>query len=208
MGQSQNRFQVSKHCVANQNRFTGAIPSGITKHLDNLDLSFNQLNGSLPDDLLSQLKLVSVDLSSNQLGGWIPPQRISPTLVRLRLGSNKLIGTVPSAAFESLQNLTYLEMDNNRLTGHIPRELALCGSLTLLNLAMNDFRGILPPAFGNLTELQVLRLQQNKLTGEIPDDIKFLINLLILDMSWSGTIPPSLSQLKTLSIASNWYHTW
>lgn len=199
--ESLSSIQTLRRFAANRNQFTGAIPSGITKQLENLDLSFNHLNGSIPNDLLSQRKLVSVDLSSNQLDGLIP-QSISPGLVRLRLGSNELTGTVPSTAFESLQNLTYLEMDNNRLTGHIPRELALCRSLTLLNLAMNKFTGILPPAFGNLNELQVLKLQQNKLTGEIPDDIKFLSNLLILNISWnslSGSIPPSLSQLKTLS---------
>ncbi|KFK45139.1 hypothetical protein AALP_AA1G348800 [Arabis alpina] len=199
--ESLSSIQTLRRFAAHQNRFTGALPSGITKHLENLDLSFNNLNGSLPDDLLSQSKLVSVDLSSNQFGGWIP-RRISPGLVRLRLGTNKLTGTVPSAAFESLQSLIYLEMDNNRLTGHIPPELALCRNLTLLNLAVNEFTGILPPAFGNLSELQVLKLQQNKLTGEIPDDIKLLSNLYTLDISWnslSGSIPPSLSQLKTLA---------
>ncbi|XP_010478875.1 PREDICTED: leucine-rich repeat receptor-like tyrosine-protein kinase PXC3 [Camelina sativa] len=199
--ESLSRIQTLRRFAANRNKFTGVIPSGITKNLANLDLSFNYLNGSIPGDLLSQLKLVSVDLSSNQLVGWIP-QSISSSLVRLRLGSNKLTGSVPSAAFESLQNLTYLEMDNNRLTGHIPSAFGNLVSLNLLNLAMNGFSGIIPPSFGNLTRLQVLQLQQNKLTGEIPDTITLLINLLILNISWnslSGSIPPSLLQLKKLS---------
>ncbi|CAN8303486.1 unnamed protein product [Cochlearia groenlandica] len=200
--ESISRIQTLRRFAANRNRFTGEVPSGITKHLENLDLSFNSLEGSIPDDLLSQGSLVSVDLSSNQFVGWIP-QSISPSLVRLRLGSNRLIGPLPSSAFEPSINLTYLEMDNNRLSGHIPSELASCKSLTLLNLAMNDLTGSLPPSLGNLTALQVIRLQQNRLTGEIPDEIKQLSNLLILNISFnslSGSIPPSLSQLKKLSV--------
>jgi Leucine-rich repeat (LRR) protein len=199
--ESLSSIQTLRRFAANRNRFTGEIPSGLTKHLENLDLSFNSLAGSIPGDLLSQLKLVSVDLSSNQLVGWIP-QSISSSLVRLRLGSNKLTGSVPSVAFESLQLLTYLEMDNNSLTGFIPPSFGNLVSLNLLNLAMNEFTGILPPAFGNLSRLQVIKLQQNKLTGEIPDTIAFLSNLLILNISCnslSGSIPPSLSQLKRLS---------
>ncbi|CAD5314472.1 unnamed protein product [Arabidopsis thaliana] len=199
--ESLSSIQTLRRFAANRNRFTGEIPSGLTKHLENLDLSFNSLAGSIPGDLLSQLKLVSVDLSSNQLVGWIP-QSISSSLVRLRLGSNKLTGSVPSVAFESLQLLTYLEMDNNSLTGFIPPSFGNLVSLNLLNLAMNEFTGILPPAFGNLSRLQVIKLQQNKLTGEIPDTIAFLSNLLILNISCnslSGSIPPSLSQLKKLS---------
>ncbi|KAL1219451.1 Leucine-rich repeat receptor-like tyrosine-protein kinase PXC3 [Cardamine amara subsp. amara] len=198
--ESLSSIQTLGRFAANSNHFTGDIPSGITRYLANLDLSFNNLKGSIPGDLLSPLKLVSVDLSSNQFVEWMP-QSISPSLVRLRLGSNKLSGTVPSDAFESLQNLTYLEMDNNHLTGHIPPAFGNLVSLTLLNLAMNEFTGTLPP-FGNLTRLQVIKLQENKLTGEIPDDIKLLSNLLTLNVSWnslSGSIPPSLTQLKKLS---------
>lgn len=199
--ESLSSIQTLSRFAANRNRFTGEISPGITRYLNNLDLSFNNLAGSIPGDLLSHVKLVYVDLSFNQLVGSIP-QSISPGLVRLRLGSNKLTGPVPSTAFESLQNLTYLEMDNNSFTGHIPSAFGNLVSLNLLNLAMNEFTGKLPPSFGNLTHLQVIKLQQNKLTGEIPNDIKLLSNLLILDISWnslSGSIPPSLSQLKKLS---------
>ncbi|XP_009107926.1 leucine-rich repeat receptor-like serine/threonine-protein kinase At1g17230 isoform X1 [Brassica rapa] len=199
--ESLSRIQTLSRFAANRNGFTGAIPSGITKHVENLDLSFNLVNGSIPDDLLSQPKLVSVDLSSNLLVGWLP-QRISHSLVRLRLGSNKLTGSVSSGAFEWLQNLTYLEMDNNGLTGHIPPAFGNLVSLNLLNLEMNQFTGILPPSLGNITSLQVLKLQQNKLTGEIPDEMGSLSKLLILDLSWnslSGSIPSSLSNLMKLT---------
>ncbi|KAL0854342.1 hypothetical protein Bca101_059494 [Brassica carinata] len=199
--ESLSRIQTLSRFAANKNQFTGAIPSGITKHLENLDLSFNHLNGSIPDDLLSQPQLVSVDLSSNRFVGWLP-QSISNSLVRLRLGSNKLTGSVPPAAFESLQKLTYLEMENNGLTGHVPPSFGNLASLNLLNLEMNQFTGTLPPSLGNITSLQGLKLQQNKLTGEIPDDIGLLSKLLILDMSWNslnGSIPSSLSNLTQLT---------
>ncbi|KAJ0232782.1 Protein kinase domain-containing protein [Hirschfeldia incana] len=199
--ESLSRIQTLSRFAANENLFTGAIPSGITKHLENLDLSFNLLNGSIPDDLLSQPKLVSVDLSSNQFVGYLP-QSISHSLVRLRLGSNNLTGSVPSAAFESLQNLTYLEMENNRLTGNIPPAFGNLSSLNLLNLERNQFTGTLPSSLGNITSLQGLKLQQNNLTGEIPEEMGFLVNLLILDLSWNslnGSIPSTLSNQTKLT---------
>lgn len=73
------------HFAANQNRFVGNIPLGITTYLRNLDLSFNNLNGTIPQDLLSPLNLQFVDLTSNNLEGPIPAN-ISVNVIRLRLG--------------------------------------------------------------------------------------------------------------------------
>lgn len=186
--------------AANSNKFNGSIPAGITEYLRNLDLSYNTLSGSIPSDLLSPLNLQTVDLSNNRLNGSIPTA-LSGSLVRLRLGSNLLNGMIPFAKIAMHQQLTYLEMENNSLTGRIPPELGSYQSLALLNLAQNQLSGTLPVELGNLSHLQVLRLQSNNFTGEIPIQITQLSKLSILNISWNslnGSIPPSVASLKNL----------
>ncbi|KAM1862343.1 hypothetical protein ACFX14_002821 [Malus domestica] len=186
--------------AANSNDFNETIPGGITEHLKNLDLSYNKLNGSIPSDLLSERNLQTVDLSNNRLEGPVP-EALSPSLVRLRLGSNSLDGKIPSAAIATHENLTYLEMENNNLTGSIPPELGDCRKLALLNLAQNQLSGALPVKLGNLSSLEVLRLQSNNLSGAIPFQITQLPKLSILNISWNslnGSIPPSVSNMQNL----------
>lgn len=187
--------------AANMNKFSGNIPVGISKNLNNLDLSYNKLDGHIPADLLMQSKLQSVDLSYNLLEGSIPA-RISQKMVRLRLGSNLLSGSIPPELGRTCGNLIYLELDNNSLSGSIPSELGFCRGLALLNLGMNNLTGSLPVELANLTNLQVLKLQSNKLVGEIPDQIQQMQKLSILyisENSLSGSIPISISQLSNLT---------
>ncbi|XP_060192507.1 leucine-rich repeat receptor-like tyrosine-protein kinase PXC3 [Lycium barbarum] len=186
---------------ANQNGFVGIIPIGLTKNLWNLDLSFNNLNGTIPQDLLSPLNLQFVDLTSNNLEGIVPPN-ILVNLIRLSLGQNALNGSFPSASFGSFQSLTYLELDNNQLSGSIPSELGKCQNLALMNLAQNKLSGPIPVELGNISNLQVLSLQSNNLAGEIPSNVSQLNRLQRLNISWNsltGSMPRSLSSLTNLT---------
>ncbi|XP_027149510.1 leucine-rich repeat receptor-like protein kinase TDR isoform X2 [Coffea eugenioides] len=195
------KIQTLFRFAANQNNFVGNIPPGITTYLRNLDLSFNKLSGTIPQDLLSPRNLLSVDLSSNLLEGPIPTE-ISLSLFRLRLGGNLLNGTVSFRSYGSLTKLTYLELDNNSLTGEIPPELGLCRSLALLNLAQNRLTGVLPVQLGNLANLQVLYLQKNKLVGVIPHQFTQLHSLQRMNFSSNsigGSIPASISKLQNLT---------
>ncbi|KAL4367698.1 hypothetical protein GQ457_05G035720 [Hibiscus cannabinus] len=137
------------------------------------------------------------------------PENMSSSLVKLRLGSNSLGGPIPSASFEPLQNLMYLELENNGFTGKIPPQIGHCRKLALLNLAKNKLNGNLPEELLDLTQLQVLELQLNKLGGGIPDQIGQLIMLSVLNISWNslnGTIPSSISNcanLFSLSLQNN-----
>ncbi|KAI9098361.1 hypothetical protein K1719_024986 [Acacia pycnantha] len=187
--------------AANENEFIGSVPSGITRFLRNLDLSYNKLSGPIPEGLLSQLNLVSVDLSYNSLSGPLPAD-ISSSVVRLRLAGNSLNGTISSKAFATGQKLMYIELEANNLTGQIPSELGSCQNLSLLNLAQNQLSGGLPAELGKLNNLQVLQLQGNNLSGQIPTQVSQLQKLLTLnlsDNSLNGAIPPAMFNLVTLT---------
>ncbi|KAI3820113.1 hypothetical protein L1987_13971 [Smallanthus sonchifolius] len=196
------RITTLKRFSANQNGFTGAIPQGITRYLSNLDLSYNNLNGSIPSDLLSQPNLLTVDLSFNNLEGYIPVNA-SKSLFRLRLGSNRLRGEIPVwSSGNDAPSLAYLELGYSYLTGLIPPELRLYKNLSLLDLSHNNLIGSVPRDLGDLNKLQGVQLDHNRLSGEFPSEIGGLEILVKLNMSWnllSGSIPPSLSRLEMLT---------
>ncbi|KAK9758193.1 hypothetical protein RND81_01G214100 [Saponaria officinalis] len=196
-----SQIKTLQRFSANLNMLTGKIPAGISKYVKTLDLSYNNFSGSIPDDLLSYPNLQSVDITSNSLVGSIPAN-VSSSLFRLRAGGNSLTGMLSSIKFAELENLQYLELENNRLSGKIPSELGSCYKLRLLNLAGNGFSGELPRKLGNLTQLMGLSLQQNNFVGQIPHEITELTYLLILNISWnslSGSIPPSIANLTNLT---------
>ncbi|TYI65095.1 hypothetical protein E1A91_D09G133600v1 [Gossypium mustelinum] len=193
---------------ANQNNFVGLPSITTSMSLKILDLSYNKIAGRILTQLLLGSNLQTVDLSYNMLTGPVPVN-ISSSLVRLRLGSNNLSGQIPSTSFVSSPNLTYLELDNNSLTGSIPPQIGSNPKLALLNLAQNKLNGTLPDELLNLTQLEVLKLQLNKLSGEIPNQIGRLNMLSVLNISWNslnGIIPPSISncgKLINLNLQNN-----
>ncbi|MED6120812.1 hypothetical protein PIB30_024378 [Stylosanthes scabra] len=189
--------------AANQNNFNGSLPSAISNNLISLDLSYNDLSGPIPKNILSSPRMEVVDLSNNRLSGTLLLTSISPSIVRLRLGNNLLQGNIPSDAFAKAQNLTYLELESNELTGGIPAMLGSCHNLALLDLSQNHLSGILPAELGNLSNLQVLNLQMNKLNGTITTpfqngQLQKLLKLNLSMNSLTGSIPSQISSLSNL----------
>ena len=108
-----------------------------------LDLSANNVRGTLPADLGSLTELNALDLSENQLHGPIRDMRGLTILASLNLGDNQLSGTIP----DWLGSLTYLQdlsLRDNRLTGPIPEELGDLGQLQYLYLNGNQLSGCVP----------------------------------------------------------------
>ncbi|WMV11949.1 hypothetical protein MTR67_005334 [Solanum verrucosum] len=81
------------------NNLQGEIPNEITalSALSTLNLSWNQLSGRIPEDIRSMQQLETLDLSSNHLSGPIPLNMASITsLSYLNLSHNNLHGPIPS----------------------------------------------------------------------------------------------------------------
>ena len=141
-------------------------------HVQWLDLSSNDLSGSIPPELGNLTNLESLHLSGNQLTGSIPPALGSLTnLGYLNLSGNDLSGSIPPA-LGSLTNLGYLNLSGNDLSGSIPPELGNLTNLQYLFLGGNDLSGSIPPELGNLTNLEWMFLGYNQLTGCIPNGLR------------------------------------
>ena len=191
------------------NELNGTIPSelGHLTYLEVLYLSENQLSGTIPSALGVLSNLIELSLWSNELTGPIPPElgRLA-NLEMLHLGKNELSGTIPTE-LGNLTNLEELGLYSNKLTGVIPAELGDLTNLEWLGLTENRLSGPIPPKLDKLTNLKELYLGQNELSGTIPPELGNLTNLENLFLhsnQFSGEIPSELGNLTKLIGLSLW----
>ncbi|PHT32547.1 hypothetical protein CQW23_28884 [Capsicum baccatum] len=183
------------------------------KHLRDLALSNNKLQGRIPDWAwsnwmfslqhlnLSHNMLTSVNSIplQNNLHGEIPQCLGKITALEvLDMCRNNLSGNLPTT-FISGSSLRSLNLHGNKLEGKIPRSLANCKELQVLDLGDNHLIDKFPMWLGTLPKLQVLRLRSNELYGSIqPSTIENIFpELRIIDLSYnefSGNLPTSLFQ--------------
>ncbi|XP_027939626.1 receptor-like protein EIX2 [Vigna unguiculata] len=85
-----------------------------------------------------------IDMSSNNLSGTIPPQIFSLIgLSSLNLSHNKLAGKIPNE-IGNMKNLESLDFSLNQLGGQIPQSLSSLSFLGYLNLSFNNLTGKIP----------------------------------------------------------------
>ncbi|MBO1349033.1 MAG: putative Ig domain-containing protein [Hormoscilla sp. GUM202] len=190
-----------------QNDLSGTLPSelGDLGNLQVLDLSSNNsLSGTLPSALGNLGNLRELQLYWTDLWGTLPSAFGSLGNLRVfQLSWTDLSGTLPPELGD-LSNLQELRLPNNDLSGTLPSEYGDLSNLRVLRLQSNDMSGILPDSYGKLGNLQQLFLDGNFLSGTIPSEYGNLSNLQALDLrfnSLSGTVPSSLSSLDDLRIA-------
>ncbi|KAK1277562.1 putative inactive receptor kinase [Acorus gramineus] len=185
--------------------------------LEFIDLSSNQLLGSLPNETLAFGKLSLLRLSNNSLEGALPLVLGSyPKLTVIDMSHNKLSGPILASLFTS-STLKDLNLSGNSFSGEIPirgarsspesLDLPSTSHLESLDLSGNSLSGPLAPEIGNLQKLRVLSLGKNSLSGEIPKEMEMLDGLQFLDLSnneFEGSIPDNLPQsLEGLSLSNN-----
>ena len=115
------------------NQLTDFRLDALPASLQILYLSNNTLTGNLlePRNLSSGymgLDLLYLDLSHNNLSGSLP-QNMPPNLSIVNISSNAFTGTLPSS-WSNLQNMVELRLDNNQLTGRLPQAWSAWGSNT------------------------------------------------------------------------------
>ncbi|KAF5457201.1 hypothetical protein F2P56_021319 [Juglans regia] len=145
-------------------KLSGTVPESLKycRSLQNLDLSANDLHGTIPKETCTWLSfLVTLDLSNNGLSGSIPPELANCTYLNsLMMSDNKLSGTIPYE-LSSLGRLNKFSVANNDLTGRVPSPfgrfdkagftgndglcggpLGKCGGLSKKNLAIIIAAGV------------------------------------------------------------------
>ncbi|GAY65703.1 hypothetical protein CUMW_243160 [Citrus unshiu] len=183
------------------------------------DLSYNRLNGSIPNwvDGLSQLR--HLILGHNNLEGEVPVQLCGLNQLQLLdLSNNNLHGHIPpcfdnTTLHESYSNSSSLKPFETSLfttknIAHIYQGKVL-SLLSGLDLSCNKLIGHIPPQIGNLTRIQTLNLSHNNLIGSIPSTFSNLKQIESLDLSYNklnGKIPHQLVELNALAVFSVAYN--
>ncbi|KAL5548396.1 hypothetical protein UlMin_003627 [Ulmus minor] len=210
------------------NRLQGMIPIfAKLKSLSILNFNDNQLEGPLPQSLLTCKNLEVLDVGNNKINGSFPNWLESlPELQVLILRSNRFYGPVgdPTARFP-FQKLRIMDLSNNDFTGHLPRKYfeslsammeSHAGKFGYMEYSYYYTESVIVDMKGVYTKLEkipkifvFIDLSRNQFLGEIPNLIGRLKSLHGLNFSHnelSGSIPPSLrnlSNLEWLDLSSN-----
>eukprot|EP00878_Enallax_costatus_P004317 GHUV01004548.1.p1 GENE.GHUV01004548.1~~GHUV01004548.1.p1 ORF type:complete len:1095 (+),score=312.31 GHUV01004548.1:392-3676(+) len=136
---------------AGRNKFTGTVPVELTTHariLEYLDISYNQLSGSFPNQITILSALKAIDISGNQFTGTLTEDVwYLPALTMIALGNNQFVGTIPPA-IGLAYSLQLADFSNNPgLTGFIPPQLGLVESLQSVRISNTSLScgGIIQP---------------------------------------------------------------
>ncbi|KAI9384178.1 hypothetical protein POPTR_012G020600v4 [Populus trichocarpa] len=185
-----------------------------------LDISGNNLSGSLPEEFFNSLEgMMTVDqdmiyMTARTYSGYtysikMTWKGLEIEFVKIRsffrlfdLSNNSFTGEIPEL-IGKLEGLQQLNLSHNSLTGHIQSSLRFLTNLESLDMSSNMLTGRIPVQLTDLTFLAILNLSQNKLEGPIPVGMQFntfdassfqgnlgLCGIQVLTECNNGAVPP------------------
>eukprot|EP01062_Namystynia_karyoxenos_P069850 TRINITY_DN65289_c0_g1_i1.p1 TRINITY_DN65289_c0_g1~~TRINITY_DN65289_c0_g1_i1.p1 ORF type:complete len:421 (+),score=114.12 TRINITY_DN65289_c0_g1_i1:95-1264(+) len=172
----------------------GPLPKGLGSFFCNHEFVIKnnpKLNGPLFDTGL-MITTLMFDLSFNALEGTIPDSFLpSPCVQVINLGNNRFTGPIPNA-FKDRTALQALRLNNNQFVGTVP-PFGNCPHLAEIDLSNNRISGTLPAdLFAGLPKLRWLRLHQNALSGPVPPTVSQPQQFSVLSVADNPDMDPLL----------------
>jgi len=198
------RVFLSKNC------FTGPVPCPMHSNpaLTMISLERNQFTGTLPDCLFTDAPyLQTLDLSYLDLDTTIPDAIQEATeLTSLTLRHAGIVGNLPQA-MKCNDKLMRVSLERNKLSGTVPSDVVGgMAALYELGLSFNDFSGPIPTIPNTSSGFRHLYLDHNRFSGQFQTQLEgWTANLdastssrLYLDHNdLSGPLPSYLYELMT-----------
>ncbi|VAH57567.1 receptor like protein 27-like [Triticum aestivum] len=197
------------------NQINGVIPSWVWEswkdQLKFLNLSHNMFTSLEKSPSLLHMPYLSIlDLSFNRIQGNIPiPVTLyfSPIFVTynevLLDYSNNNFSSILDKFGKYVQNVTYLKLSKNKLTGHVSSSICSASKLTILDLSYNNFSGSIPSCLIGSGNLKILKLRENQFEGMLPEDIREGCTFKTIDLNGNqieGNLPRSLLNCQDLEL--------
>ncbi|KAI3519840.1 hypothetical protein L1887_09057 [Cichorium endivia] len=146
------------------------IPSslGNCHHLLELHLDSNKLSGRLPKQLLQLSSLtIALNLSQNNLFGSIPTEVGDLKMfTSLDFSNNNLSCSIPSS-LGGCTSLVFLSLKGNLFQGVVPSSLSSMRGISTLDLSHNNLSGQIPQ-FSERFSFEYVNLSFNKFEGKVP----------------------------------------
>uniref|UniRef100_A0A0E0LMA6 Protein kinase domain-containing protein n=1 Tax=Oryza punctata TaxID=4537 RepID=A0A0E0LMA6_ORYPU len=159
----------------------------VVSNITSITLNAANLGGQLGNTLGNFTSLITLDLSNNNIGGTIP-DNLPITLQRFFLSGNQLSGSIPST-LSTLTLLTGLSLNNNHLAGEIPDAFSTLTGLANLHIQNNQIIGLLN-VLQDLP-LQDLNIENNLFSGPVPVKLENIPNFKKDGNPFNTSIAPS-----------------
>ena len=205
----------------------GILCDHTTKHILEINLGHNNINGMLPANVSHLQYLLSLRISLCPLEGKFDEIVTAMPRYMLRLGFayTKLNGVIPTGIADSVPILAKLQLSGSQVSGEIPESIGKLTHLTVLSLGETKIRGSIPASLSKLRNLWFIDLEtlglngdlsilrglrklthvhfsSNRITGTIPLDIgescPYLKEVLLQNNKLIGQLPRSIGMLSNL----------
>jgi hypothetical protein len=127
-------------------------------------------------------------------------------LTSLDLGGNKFLGKLQELIGGSLPKLSWLSLRSNLFHGDIPQQLCLISNLQIINLAYNNFFGVIPQCLGNFSYGGYPDLVSNEQMLIVSKGRAYLYDESIIELVYSidlscnnllGEIPDNITSINS-----------
>uniref|UniRef100_A0A7S3CV35 Leucine-rich repeat-containing N-terminal plant-type domain-containing protein n=2 Tax=Palpitomonas bilix TaxID=652834 RepID=A0A7S3CV35_9EUKA len=92
-------------------------------------------------------------------------------VVGISLSKQNLIGELPHGIFSSLQELKFVDISNNNISGELPSDIGSCSKIIFFDASHNSITGYVQDFFGTMDSLRFLFLHHNQFTGSLPSSL-------------------------------------
>ncbi|KAI3823166.1 hypothetical protein L1987_04598 [Smallanthus sonchifolius] len=200
---------------ASNSQFTGSLSDDIQKFssLKELFLFHNQLNGTISEKVWQLPKLVTLDVSYNYLRGAISENIGNSKILNLKLSNNSLEGVTSEAHMSNLSNANLIDLSSCKLGPGFPKWIQTLKNLTYLDIANNKISDTIPVEFWNTwpSLLTHLNISSNNISGKVNDLLSnfnpnYVSKIDLSSNNFYGPIPYVPSNSEWLDLSKNKFY--